>query len=105
MYQKICKLVVFSSSVCLLTVGSGLASAAESLAFVSIEKARGLPIRGQSRSSVRNKFGEPESRKGAVGDPPISTWAYPEFIVYFEYNLVITTVKQDDHLPTKLGNL
>jgi len=81
------------------------AAAAQEQAFVSIERARGLPIRGQTRDSVRKKFGEPASRKGAVGDPPISSWAYAAFTVYFEYDRVITTVAQEDSLPSSLGDI
>lgn len=80
-------------------------AAAQEQAFVSIERARGLPIRGQSRDSVRNKFGEPAARKGAVGNPPISSWVYAEFTVYFEYDRVITTVAEQDSLPMSLGNI
>ena len=61
-----------------------------------------LPTNGISKADVEAKFGEPESRHDAVGDPPISTWYYPAFRVYFEHNLVITTVAEEDHLPSKL---
>ena len=42
--------------------------------------------------SVEMKFGSPESRFAPVGDPPISRWSYPAFMVYFEHNRVIHTV-------------
>jgi hypothetical protein len=47
------------------------------------------PRRGMSMDSVEARFGSPSSRIGAVGDPPISRWEYPGFVVYFEYNHVV----------------
>lgn len=74
-------------------------------AFVEIERSRGLPVRGQSRDSVRNRYGNPVNSKSAVGDPPISSWSYADFTVYFEYDLVITSVASEDYLPTDLGDI
>ncbi|MEM7561472.1 MAG: hypothetical protein AAF353_00340 [Pseudomonadota bacterium] len=70
--------------------------------FVSIEKSRGLPKRGQSKQQVLSEFGEPAQRVSPVGKPPISRWLYSEFVVYFEHHLVITTVAAEDNLPTTL---
>ena len=50
------------------------------------------PDRGISKDRVRAKFGEPLSMKPAVGEPPISSWEYPEFQVYFEYEHVLHSV-------------
>jgi hypothetical protein len=50
------------------------------------------PTRGMSKSVVEQKFGEPEQKSPAVGEPPITKWTYPDFIVYFEYNHVIHSV-------------
>ena len=50
------------------------------------------PGRGISKDRVRAKFGEPLSMKPAVGEPPISSWEYPEFQVYFEYEHVLHSV-------------
>ena len=74
-------------------------------AFRDIENERGYPVRGTSSKSVLAKYGEPLSRKGPVGDPPISTWYYEEFNVYFEHHLVITSVATQDRLPTKLKEI
>lgn len=79
--------------------------AAEERAFVNIEKERGLPARGQTRASVKERFGEPTSIKPAVGSPPISSWQYGGFIVYFEHNLVITTVADEDQLPISMNQI
>ncbi|MEJ2178697.1 MAG: hypothetical protein P8Y12_12410 [Gammaproteobacteria bacterium] len=38
-----------------------------------------------------------------MGNPPISSWHYQDYKVYFEYDLVITTVADDDQLPASLG--
>ena len=50
------------------------------------------PSRGMSQDTVESRFGAPSSKSAAVGDPPISKWEYPGFVVYFEYDLVIHTV-------------
>lgn len=51
------------------------------------------PKRGSSMSSVVNLIGQPMRIDRAVGDPPIATWHYPKFRVYFEYDKVIHSVK------------
>ncbi len=51
-----------------------------------------VPRRGISMDRVLEKFGEPEVRRGPVGEPPISEWDYGSFKVYFEHNLVLHTV-------------
>jgi hypothetical protein len=53
-----------------------------------------LPQRAQSKDSVRQAFGEPESKTEAKGEPPISSWAYPDFVVYFESDYVIHSVRK-----------
>jgi len=50
------------------------------------------PSRGSSMAQVENRFGAPSQRVGAVGDPPISRWVYPQFVVYFEGSYVIHAV-------------
>jgi hypothetical protein len=54
------------------------------------------PSRGLSMAQVEQRFGEPTRRIGAVGDPPISRWVYPQFVVYFEYSHVIHAVTRQD---------
>ena len=51
------------------------------------------PKRGASMSSVVELVGQPLRIDRAVGDPPIATWHYSEFRVYFEYDKVIHSVK------------
>jgi hypothetical protein len=47
------------------------------------------PTRGMSMERVESLFGSPTARVPAVGDPPITRWEYPDFIVYFEYEIVL----------------
>lgn len=51
-----------------------------------------LPSTGMSQDSVRNRWGAPQEMKGPVGEPPISQWHYPNFIVYFEHDRVLHSV-------------
>lgn len=55
-----------------------------------------LPRRGLSEASVRNRWGEPQSVTGPVGEPPILQWHYDNFVVYFEGNRVIHSVLMTD---------
>ena len=50
------------------------------------------PRSGTSKASVESKFGTPTGKSPAVGEPPISSWEYPAFTVYFEHNHVIHAV-------------
>ncbi len=52
------------------------------------------PTRGMTQASVESKFGTPTSRDAEVGEPPISRWEYPGFVVFFEYDRVIHSVKK-----------
>ncbi|SFM35171.1 hypothetical protein SAMN05421721_103157 [Ectothiorhodospira mobilis] len=52
------------------------------------------PPRGMDRDTVLRRYGEPQSRQPAVGDPPISRWVYPGFTVVFEGRYVLHTVVQ-----------
>jgi hypothetical protein len=61
-----------------------------------------LPRNGQSRASVEAKFGAPEAINDAVGEPPISSWQYRDYIVYFEYDHVLHSVLK--HTAQNLDN-
>ena len=50
------------------------------------------PTRGMSMDQVATRFGAPSSKVPAVGQPPISRWEYPGFVVYFEHQHVIHSV-------------
>jgi len=51
-----------------------------------------LPKNGQSKAEIETKFGTPIEKHSAVGDPPISSWKYDKYSVYFEYDLVLFSV-------------
>ena len=50
------------------------------------------PTRGMSMKAVAQHYGQPASKSATVGEPPITKWTYPEFVVFFEYNTVIHSV-------------
>jgi hypothetical protein len=50
------------------------------------------PTRGMTMDQVAGKFGAPATKVPAVGQPPISRWEYPGFVVYFEHEHVIHSV-------------
>ena len=50
------------------------------------------PSRGMTATSVESKYGAPQAKEAAVGDPPISRWEYSDFVVFFEYDRVIHAV-------------
>ena len=50
------------------------------------------PARGMTMGKVEAAFGVPTQRVAAVGQPPITRWEYPGFVVYFEHQHVIHSV-------------
>lgn len=58
------------------------------------------PTKGASKAGVLEQLGEPLQRIAARGEPPISSWQYAEFTVYFEYDHVIHSVLK--HRPKNL---
>lgn len=58
-----------------------------------------MPGKGVSMSQVISRYGEPEHKSGPVGQPPISTWEYPSFTVYFEHEHTIHSVVKHVHQP------
>lgn len=55
------------------------------------------PVRGLNKSQVAARYGEPQSRKSPVGDPPISRWVYGDYTVYFEHDYVIHSVRHPNN--------
>lgn len=51
-----------------------------------------LPANGQTKANIEAKFGTPQERHAAVGEPPISRWDYDTYSVYFEYDRVLFSV-------------
>jgi hypothetical protein len=73
---------------------SGLAAAdTVKMSGISADANGTGPTRGMTQSSVEANFGAPASKRAPVGDPPISRWEYDGFVVFFEYDKVIHTVK------------
>ncbi len=58
----------------------------------SAPEAANHPARGMTMARVESAFGAPSNRAAAVGQPPITRWEYPGFVVYFEHSHVIHTV-------------
>jgi hypothetical protein len=50
-------------------------------------------------AQVEQRFGAPSSRLAAVGQPPITRWVYPSFVVFFEDNVVIHAVASTSAQP------
>ena len=50
------------------------------------------PQRGSSMDAVQAKFGEPSNKSGPVGNPAITKWFYPNFVVVFENDKVLHAV-------------
>lgn len=50
------------------------------------------PQRGSSMEAVHAKFGEPSNKAGPVGNPAITKWFYPNFVVVFENDKVLHAV-------------
>lgn len=75
------------------TLFSGVA-AADTLLIEGIapDAAAGQPARGDSKVDVRAELGDPVSETAAVGEPPISSWEYDGFVVYFEHDFVLHAV-------------
>jgi hypothetical protein len=43
-------------------------------------------------ATVEARFGAPSLQQSAVGEPPITRWDYPGFVVFFEHDRVIHSV-------------
>lgn len=50
------------------------------------------PDRGMKMDAVEARYGAPATRYPAVGQPPITRWDYPGFVVFFEGDLVLHAV-------------
>jgi len=57
------------------------------------ESSIAVPSTGMKKADVEAKFGAPNSKTEPVGNPPISRWSYDKFVVYFEYDHVVRSVK------------
>jgi hypothetical protein len=50
------------------------------------------PQRGASMTAVEARFGAPANKSSSVGNPPITKWFYPTFVVVFEHDKVLHAV-------------
>ncbi len=57
------------------------------------------PQRGITMAAVEAKFGAPSSKSSPVGNPPITKWFYPNFVVVFENDKVLHAVVVGDAPP------
>ena len=85
-------------------VHSAIAAACVGMAFSTVQAQNlqmtgtqaasrvGVPTRGATMAQVERQFGPPADRLAAVGQPPITRWVYPSFVVFFEGNIVIHAV-------------
>jgi hypothetical protein len=83
------------SAIALACVGMALATAqAQDLQMTSNQAASraGVPPRGLTMAQVEQRYGAPADRLASVGQPPITRWVYPSFVVFFEGNIVIHAV-------------
>lgn len=55
------------------------------------------PHRGLSKKQVEIRFGAPQAIADAIGEPPISSWSYTAYVVFFENDWVIHSVLK--HIP------
>jgi hypothetical protein len=80
---------------CMYNAGNALA---DTLLIEGVSAAQATvaerPSRGSSMASVEARFGTPASRSGAVGQPPITRWDYADFVVFFEYDHVVHSVRR-----------
>lgn len=88
-----CSIRTFLFTATLILAGSSQAMA-DVLLLDSIGAAPAIttPQTGLNMASVRTTFGEPASEDDAIGEPPITRWNYPEYSVFFEYDLVLHSV-------------
>lgn len=98
MRRKLLPFVSATATVMTCLAGLSVPSAvqADTLLIERIEAAQPVaaerPTRGMSKEQVTSRWGAPASKTAAVGQPPISRWEYPGFVVFFEYDHVLHTV-------------
>ena len=54
------------------------------------------PTTGLSMDQVSQRFGAPNEKLAAIGNPPITRWVYSSYTVYFEKDRVIHSVLHPD---------
>lgn len=86
----------------MLTVAA--TASADTLLVERAARAKGaVPERGMTMDAVESQWGEPQERLAPVPakptkrNPPITTWRYPAFTVYFEHQRVVAAVLNRSH--------
>ena len=86
------KSLLIASSVLLATTAFGdelkVQVSKQGMEYQDMER----PRSGITMERVEQRFGAPQNIQGPVGEPPITTWNYPQYSVYFEHDRVIHTV-------------
>ncbi|MGX5174085.1 hypothetical protein ACUR5C_08705 [Aliikangiella sp. IMCC44653] len=85
-------LLALTMLTCSIACFSPLASAETLKLGTQIEQTNNKPKHGITMQQVEAKFGQPQTKLPAVGEPPITRWHYADFTVYFEHNRVIHSV-------------
>ena len=93
------KLLLHFSILCCLSLPAAAAEIVIPVGQQATEKqALERPALGSNQDQVRKRYGDPQEWSDPVGDPPISSWEYKDFVVYFEHNLVLHSVlKRNDN--------
>lgn len=92
------KIASLALSTCLGLTAMGLSGAtyAEQVAIPLGQQGKAwnvkTPTTGATMDQVEQRYGAPLSTTGPVGEPPIYTWDYDNFLVYFEDDRVIHSV-------------
>lgn len=54
------------------------------------------PAHGVNKQQVEAVYGQPLSKHGPTGEPPIYHWEYPDYTVYFEGDTVLHSVSKHE---------
>ena len=93
--MKITHLMTLTTLTCALTLTS--VAQAETIEISVSKQAPELqnidrPTNGMSKTDVERIYGAPFAVNGPTGKPPITSWSYEQFTVYFEYDRVLHSV-------------
>lgn len=81
-----------SASLLTVTLAAGSVSADTLIISGISPQANDSPTRGMKQAAVESRWGQPISKREPVGNPPIASWEYQTFVVYFEYDHVVHSV-------------
>ena len=81
-----------SALILTVAVASGSVSADTLIVSGISPQTSDSPARGMKQTAVESRWGQPISKRGPVGSPPIVSWEYQTFVVYFEYDHVVHSV-------------